>query len=98
MWHEDAFEISNPDVFRMPIVEAMKPGSSGSRNETLLSIFALVNVREHADSSTDKIASGRAWAGHPGPTLGPSALGSFLSFGFELPSGGIACMCENPCP
>ena len=68
VWREDAFEIANPGVFRMPIEEAMKPGSSDPRNETLLSIFALVNVGERAGSGMDKITSGWAWAGYSEPT------------------------------
>ena len=67
VWREDAFTIANPGNFRMPIEEAMKPGSSDPRNEALLGMFAMVDVGERAGSGMDKIIGGWEWAGYGVP-------------------------------
>ncbi|MBR3327989.1 MAG: putative DNA binding domain-containing protein [Atopobiaceae bacterium] len=68
LWREDGFVIVNPGDFRMPIEEARKPGSSDPRNETLLKMFAMVEVGERAGSGMDKIYAGWEWAGYGEPT------------------------------
>ena len=67
VWREDAITIENPGDFRMPIEEAMKPGKSDPRNETLLSMFALVDAGERAGSGMDKIFTGWKSSGFPEP-------------------------------
>ena len=41
---------------------------SDPRNETLLSMFAMVDVGERAGSGMDKITGGWAWAGYAAPS------------------------------
>lgn len=57
-WKNDALEIENPGDFRIPIEEAMKPGESDPRNETMLKMFSLVNAGERAGSGITKIIHG----------------------------------------
>ena len=67
VWREGDIEIANPGDFRMPIAEAMKPGSSDPRNEVLLSMFAMIDVGERAGSGMDKIMRGWKSAGYAEP-------------------------------
>lgn len=68
LWREEEFVIANPGDFRMPIEEARKPGSSDPRNETMLKMFAMIEVGERAGSGMDKIYAGWEWAGYGEPT------------------------------
>lgn len=67
VWREDAIIIENPGDFRMPISEAMKPGKSDPRNETMLKIFGFVNVGERAGSGISTIFDGWKEAGYAEP-------------------------------
>lgn len=67
-WKEDALEIENPGDFRIPIEEAMKPGESDPRNETMLKMFSLVNAGERAGSGITKILHGWQDAAYAPPT------------------------------
>lgn len=68
VWKEDALVIENPGDFRIPIEDAMKPGESDPRNETMLKIFALVDAGERAGSGISKIFSGWEEAGYGKPS------------------------------
>ena len=68
VWHPDHIEISNPGDFRMPIEEAMKPGNSDPRNETLLRMFSLINIGERAGSGIDELFHGWQEAGFAAPS------------------------------
>jgi len=68
VWRDDAIAIENPGDFRMPIDEAMKPGNSDPRNETMLKIFSFVNVGERAGSGMGTIVNGWRAGGYPEPT------------------------------
>ncbi len=67
VWRENAIVIENPGDFRMPIAEAMKPGKSDPRNETMLKIFGFVNVGERAGSGMTTIFDGWREAGYAEP-------------------------------
>lgn len=67
LWREDAIIIENPGDFRMPLSEAMKPGKSDPRNETMLKIFGFVNVGERAGSGITTIFDGWKEAGYAEP-------------------------------
>ena len=51
----------------MPIEEAMKPGNSDPRNETLLRMFSLINIGERAGSGIDELFYGWREAGFADP-------------------------------
>ena len=68
VWGDDAITITNPGSFRMPIEEAMKPGASDPRNETMLKIFSFVNVGERAGSGMGTIINGWKAGGYPEPS------------------------------
>ena len=53
---------------RMPVEEAKKPGSTDPRNETMMRMFAMVEIGERAGSGMDKIFEGWAWAGYAEPS------------------------------
>ncbi len=67
VWREDAIIIENPGDFRMPVPEAMKPGKSDPRNETMLKIFGFVDVGERAGSGMTIIFDGWREAGFAEP-------------------------------
>ena len=68
MWDDEAITIANPGDFRMPVEEARKPGSTDPRNETMMRMFAMVEIGERAGSGMDKIFGGWAWAGYAEPS------------------------------
>ena len=61
VWDDEAITIANPGDFRMPVEEAKKPGSTDPRNETMMRMFAMVEIGERAGSGMDKIFGGWAW-------------------------------------
>ena len=67
VWDDEAITIANPGDFRMPVEEARKPGSTDPRNETMMRMFAMVEIGERAGSGMDKIFGGWAWAGYAEP-------------------------------
>ncbi|WP_165249529.1 ATP-binding protein [Adlercreutzia sp. ZJ141] len=67
VWHDDSITIENPGDFRMPVEEAMKPGKSDPRNETMLKIFSFVNIGERAGSGMGTIVNGWKDGGYPEP-------------------------------
>ena len=68
VWDDEAITIANPGDFRMPVEEAKKPGSTDPRNETMMRMFAMVEIGERAGSGMDKIFEGWAWAGYAEPS------------------------------
>jgi predicted HTH transcriptional regulator len=68
VWRNEAITIENPGDFRMPLEEARKPGKSDPRNETIMKIFAMVEIGERAGSGMDKIFNGWEWAGYSEPS------------------------------
>ena len=68
VWDDEAITIANPGDFRMPVEEARKPGSTDPRNETMMRMFAMVEIGERAGSGMDKIFEGWAWAGYAEPS------------------------------
>ena len=68
VWDDEAITIANPGDFRMPVEEAKKPGSTDPRNETMMRMFAMVEIGERAGSGMDKIFGGWAWAGYAEPS------------------------------
>ncbi len=69
VWRADALLIANPGDFRIPIERAMRPGESDPRNETMLKMFALVDVGERAGSGMSKIFAGWEDVGYAAPTF-----------------------------
>lgn len=69
VWRPDCIEISNPGDFRMPIEEAMKPGSSDPRNEVMLRMFSMINIGERAGSGLDELFRGWQTTGHGRPSF-----------------------------
>ncbi len=67
VWRSDRIEISNPGDFRMPVEEAMKPGSSDPRNEAMLRMFSLINVGERAGSGMSELFRGWERSGNNRP-------------------------------
>ena len=68
VWRRNKIEISNPGDFRMPIEEAMKPGSSDPRNEGLMRMFAMIDIGERASSGLNKIMQGWVASGYDMPS------------------------------
>ena len=68
VWGNEAITIENPGDFRMPVEEAMKPGKSDPRNETMMKMFSMAEIGERAGSGMDKIFKGWEWAGYDTPT------------------------------
>lgn len=68
VWRDNAITIENLGDFRIPIEEAKKPGASDPRNETMLKIFAFVNVGERAGSGIETIIDGWKAGGYDNPT------------------------------
>lgn len=68
VWSDEVITIANPGDFRMPVEEAMKPGSSDPRNETTMKMLAMVEIGERAGSGMDKIFKGWEWAGYAAPS------------------------------
>ena len=68
VWNNEAITIANPGDFRMPVEVARKSGCTDPRNETMMKMFAMVEIGERAGSGMDKIYDGWAWAGYKEPS------------------------------
>lgn len=95
VWKDDALVIENPGDFRMPLEEAMRPGSSDPRNATMLKMFAMVDAGERAGSGISKILHGWRESGYADPVYseeyGPDRTRLVLPlFEGEAPEGGAA--------
>lgn len=65
----DRIIASNPGTLRIAIDEVEAGGVSDPRNETLLSMFSLLNIGERAGSGYDTLREGTYSAGKPDPLL-----------------------------
>ncbi|WP_139651348.1 ATP-binding protein [Raoultibacter phocaeensis] len=64
---QNALSLANPGDFRIDIERAMRGGVSDPRNETLMKMFALVDIGERAGSGLPKIFRGWAECGYLSP-------------------------------
>ena len=65
----DRIIASNPGTLRIAVDEVEAGGVSDPRNETLLSMFSLLNIGERAGSGYDTLREGTYSAGKPDPLL-----------------------------
>ena len=65
----DRIIASNPGTLRIALDEVEAGGVSDPRNETLLSMFSLLNIGERAGSGYDTLREGTYSAGKPDPLL-----------------------------
>ena len=65
----DRIIASNPGTLRIAVDEVEAGGVSDPRNETLLSMFSLLNIGERAGSGYDTLREGMYSAGKPDPLL-----------------------------
>lgn len=65
----DRIIASNPGTLRIAVDEVEAGGVSDHRNETLLSMFSLLNIGERAGSGYDTLREGTYSAGKPDPLL-----------------------------
>lgn len=90
VWSDEAITIANPGDFRMPVEEAMKPGRSDQRNETMIKMLAMVEIGERAGSGMDKIVGGWRWAGYAGPSYDVEYGPDRTTLALPLVSSGVS--------